>query len=159
MVEAEAYEVAHSFKIKEGKESNFPIDQREMENSSAQSGLSTVARSDHAFPRSVHYILYGSRGRSCPIPLLTFCGSLSLWTRTMPLQTRTMTTRDKQLEWAVGTVTDSRPAWNGCGWDSCTIPQAVGDANHPQGSPPVLSLTSTTPAAAEPWPHWRLSSV
>lgn len=35
MVEAEAYEIAHWFKIKEGKEPNFPIDQREMENSSA----------------------------------------------------------------------------------------------------------------------------
>lgn len=37
--------------------------------------------------------------------------------------------------------------------------QAMGEAGNLRGHPPVLSLASATPAAAQPWPHWRHSSM
>lgn len=42
-----------SFRVKEGKENNFPIGQREREISSAQRELSTLAGSVHVFPKTM----------------------------------------------------------------------------------------------------------
>lgn len=46
-----------------------------------------------------------------------------------------------------------------CGQGTYCIPQAMGDNGHPWEPPPAPSSASTTPAAAQPWSHWRNSSM